>query len=309
MNREAVSAILDGMERTMESDTPAAAALSRTEALLFDALRSRPGAVWSRRELLEAMHGKTRGNVQEHAVDAMVARIRKELGAAGGCIETVRGRGLRWNPTHLSVDRKTRTAFVGGLPVDLALSERAVLAALASRPGRIFSPEKLAASLSLSEPTIRSVVASLRRKLGKAGDFVETVHGRGYRFGPKRRASRRRIAAAAGGALLALAVAGLALVAAGPCDGRRTETSLVPEEAGTTVPLTEAEAVEIAKRATAGLSYDRTAAPAVEFGRSVCKVTFWFPPDPGLPGKTFAAATVWIDVETKAVVQVEVVED
>ena len=287
---------------------PAAADLTRTEALLFDALRSRPGVVWSRCELLEAMHGKTRGNVQEHAVDAMVARIRKELGAAGGCIETVRGRGLRWNPTHLSVDRKTRTAFVGGLPVDLALSERAVLAALASRPGRIFSPEKLAASLSLSEPTIRSVVASLRRKLGKAGDFVETVHGRGYRFGPKRRASAWRIAAA-GGALLALAVVGLALVVAGPCDGGRTETSLVPEEAGTTVPLTEAEAVEIAKRATAGLSYDRTAAPAVEFGRSVCKVTFWFPPDPGLPGKTFAAATVWIDVETKAVVQVEVVED
>ena len=48
----------------------------------------------------------------------------------------------------------------------------------------------------------------------------------------------------------------------------------------------------------------------VESGRlSVCKVTFWFPPDPGLPGKTFAAATVWIDVETKAVIQVEVVED
>ena len=225
MNREAVSAILDGMERTMESDTPAAADLTRTEALLFDALRSRPGVVWSRCELLEAMHGKTRGNVQEHAVDAMVARLRKELGAAGGCIETVRGRGLRWNPTHLSVDRKTRTAFVGGLPVDLALSERAVLAALASRPGRIFSPEKLAASLSLSEPTIRSVVASLRRKLGAAGACVETVHGRGYRFRTRRTASAWRIAAV-GGALLALAVAGLALVVG---DGRgtaRTEASL-----------------------------------------------------------------------------------
>ena len=297
------------MERTLESDTPAAADLTRTEALLFDALRSRPGVVWSRCELLEAMHGKTRGNVQEHAVDAMVARLRKELGAAGGCIETVRGRGLRWNPTHLSVDRKTRTAFVGGFPVDLALSERAVLAALASRPGRIFSPEKLAASLSLSEPTIRSVVASLRHKLGPAGACVETVHGRGYRFRPKRRASRPRIAAAAGGALLALAVAGLALVLA---DGRgtaRTEAALVPEEAGTTVPLTEAEAVEIAKRETADLFYDRNAAPAVEFGSSVCKVTFWFPPDPGLPGKTFAAATVWIDVEKKSVIQVEVVED
>ncbi|MBQ3808039.1 MAG: hypothetical protein II840_08815, partial [Kiritimatiellae bacterium] len=101
---------------------------------------------------------------------------------------------------------------------------------------------------------------------------------------------------------------------AGARPGRRTRDGADggvarPEEAGTTVPLTEAEAVEIAKRETADLFYDRNAAPAVEFGSSVCKVTFWFPPDPGLPGKTFAAATVWIDVEKKSVIQVEVVED
>lgn len=275
---------------------------------MLEVLRSRPEAVWTRREILEALHGKTRGNVQDHAVDSMVSRIRKELGALGDCLETVYGRGFRWNPAHLSVDQATGAASVGGRPVDLTADERAVLAALASRPRRILSPEKLAPSLP--EPALRSIVESIRDKLGPAGTCIETVRGRCYRFGPKRRASRPRIAAAAGGALLALlAVAGLTLVAAGPCDGRRTETSLVPEEAGTTVPLTEAEAVEIAKRATADLSYDRNAAPAVEFGSSVCKVTFRSPPDPGLPGKNFAAATVWIDVETKAVVQVEVVED
>lgn len=273
---------------------------------MLEVLRSRPGVVWSRRELLEAMHGKTLGGVQEHAVDTMVGRLRKELGALGDCLETVYGRGFRWNPAHLSVDQATGAASVGGRPVDLTADERAVLAALASRPGRILPPGTLAPSLS--EPALRSVVASLQDKLGEAGSCVETVRSRGYRFGPKRRASAWRIAAA-GGALLALAVAGLALVAAGPCDGGRAEASLVPEEAGTTVPLTEAEAVEIAKRATAGLSYDRNAAPSVEFGSSVCKVTFRSPPDPGLPGKNFAAATVWIDVETKAVVQVEVVED
>ena len=196
----------------MESDSPAAADLTRTEALLFDALRSRPGVVWTRRELLEAMHGKTLGGVQEHAVDMTVARLRKELGAAGGCIETVRRRGLRWNPAHLAVNRETRTAFVGGFPVDLALSERAVLAALASRPGRIFSPEKLAASLSLSEPTIRSVVVSLRRKLGPAGDRIETVHGRGYRFRPS--AAFGRIPPSVRRTILLLAL-GLLLAAAG----------------------------------------------------------------------------------------------
>lgn len=301
------------MERTDEFDADRDAdGLTRTEALLFAALRSKPGRVLSRKELLEAMHGASLGNVQEHAVDATVSRLRKALGPCGDCIETVRQAGFRWNPDCVRVDPSTGETWVGGTRIDLSERESELLAKLAARPGRTFSRKELASGEERTDPAssraVDMTVVALRRKLGAAGSCVETVHGRGYRFGPKRRASAWRIAAA-GGALLALAVAGLALVAAGPCDGGRTETSFVPEEAGTNVPLTEAEAVEIAKRATAGLSYDRTAAPAVEFGRSVCKVTFWFPPDPGLPGKTFAAATVWVDVETKAVVQVEVVED
>lgn len=287
--------------------------LTRTEALLFAALRSKPGRVLSRKELLEAMHGKTLGNVQKHAVDATVSRLRKALGPCGDCIETVRQAGFRWNPDCVRVDPSTGETWVGGTRIDLSERESELLAKLAARPGRTFSRKELASGEERtdldSSRAVDMTVVALRRKLGAAGSCVETVHGRGYRFGPKRRASRPRIAAAAGGALLALAVAGLALVAAGPCDGGRTEASLVPEETGTSGPLTEAEAVEIAKRATAGLSYDRTAAPAVEFGSSVCKVTFWFSPDPDLPGRTFAAATVWIDVGTKAVVQVEVVED
>lgn len=73
--------------------------------------------------------------------------------------------------------------------------------------------------------------------------------------------------------------------------------------------ISQEEVVEIAKRETADLFYDRTAAPAVEFGSSVCKVTFWFPPHPELPGQAFAAAMVWVDAEKKSVIQVEVVED
>ena len=52
-----------------------------------------PGVVRTRRELLEAMHGKTHGGVHVHVIDTMVARLRKNLGTGGGCIETVHGRG------------------------------------------------------------------------------------------------------------------------------------------------------------------------------------------------------------------------
>jgi DNA-binding response OmpR family regulator len=182
LRRKAVSAILNRMERTMESDTPAAADLTRTEAMLFKALQSQPGVVRTRRELLVAMHGKTRGNVQDHAVDTMISRLRENLGASGDCIETVRGRGFRWNPEHLSIDPASGAAFVGGQPVDLSSTEREVLADLASNAGHLRTPEELGSSFS--DGTLRSIVASIRRKLGPADDCIETVHGRGYRFRP-----------------------------------------------------------------------------------------------------------------------------
>ena len=88
--------------------------LSPTEERLLAALRSRPGEVLSRGELLEMMHGTGGGNVQEHAVDAMVSRLRKALGPGGACIETVRRKGFRWNPDRVEVDPATGTVWVGG---------------------------------------------------------------------------------------------------------------------------------------------------------------------------------------------------
>ena len=125
----------------MESDSPAAVDLTRTEALLFDTLRSRPGAVWSRRELLEAMHGKTLGGVQEHAVDMMVARLRKSLGAAGACVETVHGRGYRFRPKRpacglvpASVRRTVLVLALGVLLVAAGLVALRACRAVATSP-------------------------------------------------------------------------------------------------------------------------------------------------------------------------------
>ena len=217
MSPRSDSAILECMERKNESRAFAVPeGLSPTEEKLLAALRSRPGEVLSRRELLETMHGKGRGNVEEHAVDAMVSRLRKALGPGGACIETIRGEGFRWNPDRVTVDPATGNVRVGGSPVELIPCEAALMAKLASRPGRTFSRAELAGGGGRKgEPPSRAadgIVSSLRRKLGAAGRCIETDHGRGYRFVPEPRprasAARRAflavllVAAASAGWLL-----------------------------------------------------------------------------------------------------------
>ena len=73
--------------------------------------------------------------------------------------------------------------------------------------------------------------------------------------------------------------------------------------------ISQTEAFELAKKAVADIAYDKSAEPSVERGSSVFKVTFWQPPDPELPGKTFFAAIVWVNAETGAVIETEVAED
>lgn len=199
------------------------AGLSRTEAMLLDALRSRPNTVWSRRGLLEAMHGKSRGNVQEHAIDAMVARLRRHLGPAGACIETVRREGFLWNANCVSVDPKTGETRVGGRRVALTEGEAMLLSKLAARPGRLLSRGQLASGIRCRDAKVSRVadamVAAIRRKLGDAAECVETVHGRGYRFRPDLAAGKngeparvRTIRRSALGLLLVAAGTGAALL-------------------------------------------------------------------------------------------------
>lgn len=64
-------------------------------------LARRPGRVWSRESLAEALwgHGTT---VDPRAIDVCVARLRRALDGAGDAIVTVRRVGYRLDPTRLS---------------------------------------------------------------------------------------------------------------------------------------------------------------------------------------------------------------
>jgi len=77
--------------------------------------------------------------------------------------------------------------LVGGEPVQLTLTEFKTLHFLAGRPGWVFTRYQIVDSVHGTDypVTDRSVdvqIVGLRKKLGDAGRYIETVRGVGYRF-------------------------------------------------------------------------------------------------------------------------------
>lgn len=76
---------------------------------------------------------------------------------------------------------------VGGKPVDLTASEFGILHFLARRPGWVFTRYQIVDAVHgedypVTERSVDVQVVGLRKKLKKAGDYIETVRGIGYRF-------------------------------------------------------------------------------------------------------------------------------
>lgn len=77
--------------------------------------------------------------------------------------------------------------LVQGRPVDLTSTEFRLLSFLARRPGWVFTRSQIVQGVqgedySVSERAVDVQIVGLRKKLGSAGKYVETVRGVGYRF-------------------------------------------------------------------------------------------------------------------------------
>jgi len=72
--------------------------LTHTEFRILHFLASRPGWVFTRYQIIDAVHGETHA-VLDRSVDVQIAGLRKKLGEAGKYIETVRGVGYRFRET------------------------------------------------------------------------------------------------------------------------------------------------------------------------------------------------------------------
>jgi two-component system response regulator BaeR len=92
----------------------------------------------------------------------------------------------------VAIDTAARRIAVHGRTLDLTPTEYGILAALARRPGQVFSRAQLLdlaregnASLDVTDRAIDSHVKNLRRKLDAVlpgVDAIHSIYGLGYRF-------------------------------------------------------------------------------------------------------------------------------
>ncbi|MFQ5511180.1 MAG: response regulator [Candidatus Krumholzibacteriia bacterium] len=76
---------------------------------------------------------------------------------------------------------------LAGKPVTLTLTEFRILQFLAKRPGWVYTRYQIVEAVrgddyAVTDRAVDVQIAGLRKKLGKHGDYIETVRGVGYRF-------------------------------------------------------------------------------------------------------------------------------
>ena len=86
---------------------------------------------------------------------------------------------------NLTLDRKSRTVRIDGVPVELTRREVTLLEIIISRPGRIFGKDELMDKLftlddSPNANTVEQYIARLRKKLVPANFEIRTLRGLGY---------------------------------------------------------------------------------------------------------------------------------
>ncbi|MEN6459429.1 MAG: response regulator [Thermoguttaceae bacterium] len=94
--------------------------------------------------------------------------------------ETIEIRELKIHPGRYAVS-------VAGESVDLTATEFKLLHFLVQRPGWVFTRQQIldhvrGDTLAATDRAVDVQVVGLRRKLGSAGSYIETVRGVGYRF-------------------------------------------------------------------------------------------------------------------------------
>jgi two-component system phosphate regulon response regulator PhoB len=119
------------------------------------------------------------------SIKVLIERIKRLLGRRGARQESHSGTIIE--SQGVFIDRHRHRATCRGEELPLTPAEFRLLEAMLRQPGRAYTRHELI-DVALGEDTIvvdRTIdvhIKSLRKKLGKAADLIETVWGVGYRF-------------------------------------------------------------------------------------------------------------------------------
>jgi len=123
--------------------------------------------------------------VKPYSLKVLIARIRAGLRRLeeGGTKTDV----AFWQQGELKLDEARHTAFYGDKPLDLFATEFALLKHFLSNPDIVFSRNQIIAAIRgpdypVTDRSVDVQILGLRKKLGEAGDMIETIRGVGYRF-------------------------------------------------------------------------------------------------------------------------------
>ena len=91
---------------------------------------------------------------------------------------------------HLLIHPGRRTAMVDSIQLELTYSEFQVLYYLAKRPGWVATRMQIVDAVkgenyAVTDRSVDVQIVGLRKKLGRYGNYIETVRGVGYRFKEK----------------------------------------------------------------------------------------------------------------------------
>ncbi|MDP7030429.1 MAG: response regulator transcription factor [Phycisphaerales bacterium] len=121
--------------------------------------------------------------VKPFSAKVLVARVRNALRRGDDVTEP----GNLEQQHGIEIDDDRFEIRVHGEAIDVTVSEFRILRYLASRPGFVRTRDQIIEAthgprVVMSNRTIDVHITSLRRKLGPAGDLIETVRGVGYRL-------------------------------------------------------------------------------------------------------------------------------
>ncbi len=114
----------------------------------------------------------------------LIARVKSVL-RRGTIDQAPEGEVIRRH--QIAIDLSRREVLVSGQPVVLTTTEFEILQLLTRRPGWVLTRDQIIDGVrgdnyAVTDRSVDVHITGLRKKLGDAGKYIETVRGVGYRF-------------------------------------------------------------------------------------------------------------------------------